>query len=37
MFLGETAMQRINVPDVLLVCLAGDVKKGVTICLNDLN
>jgi hypothetical protein len=37
MLLGETTMQRMDVSDVLLVCLAGDVEKGVTICLGGMN
>lgn len=37
MLLGETAMQRMDVSDVLLVCLAGDVEKGVKIGLNGLS
>ena len=37
MLLGETTMQRMDVSDVLLVCLAGDVEKGVTICLDAMN
>lgn len=30
-------MQSIDVPDVLFVCLAGDVQKGIAICLKSLN
>jgi len=36
MLLGETIVQRIYVPNVLLVCFASDVEKGVTICLGGL-
>ena len=37
MLLGEAAMQRMNVSDVLLICLAGDIEKGITICLEGLS
>jgi hypothetical protein len=37
MLLGEIAVQRIDVVDILLECLTGDVEKGVTICLEGLN
>lgn len=30
-------MQRMNVSDVLLICLAGDIEKGITICLEGLS
>lgn len=36
MLLGKTIVQRINVPNVLLVCLASDIEKGVAICLSGL-
>ena len=37
MLLIEAVVQRMDVPNILLVCLAGDVEKRVTIRLNDLN
>ena len=37
MLLIEAVVQRMDVPNILLVCLAGDVEKRVTICLNGLN
>ncbi len=37
MLRGEIAMQRMDVSDILIVCLTGDVKKGVTIYLEGLN
>jgi hypothetical protein len=36
MLLGEIAVQRMDVIDILLECLAGDIEKGVTICLDGL-
>jgi hypothetical protein len=36
MLLGEIAVQRMDVIDILLECLARDIEKGVTICLNGL-
>jgi hypothetical protein len=36
MFLGEVAVQRMDVINILLECLTGYIKKGVTICLDGL-
>lgn len=37
MLLGQIAVQGMDVIDILLECLTGDIEKGVTICLDGLN